>query len=129
MESPPHPPPLRPAAAEWLPPPAFLPPERQAPPASGWTPWTPSQGTPHRPRHSGLVGPRPADWSPQQVVDAWTATQDADRVYDSVDSLAAAWHASMAALTAMPEFHAWRRCNPAFKPLLSGSLWTAQGIL
>ena len=61
------------------------------------------------------------------MVDAWTATQDADRVYDSVDSLAAAWHASMAALTAMPEFHAWRRCNPAFKPLLSGSLWTAQG--
>jgi hypothetical protein len=40
---------------------------------------------------------------------------------------AAAWHASMAALTAMPEFHAWQRCNPTFKPLLSGSLWTAQG--
>jgi len=61
------------------------------------------------------------------VVDAWTATQDADKVYDSVDSLAAAWHASMAALTAMPAFHAWQRSNPAFKPLLSGSLWTAQG--
>ena len=61
------------------------------------------------------------------MVDAWTATQDADKVYDSVDSLAAAWHASMAALTAMPEFHAWQRSNPAFKPLLSGSLWTAQG--
>ena len=61
------------------------------------------------------------------MVDAWTATQDADKVYDSVDSLAAAWHASMAALTAMPAFHAWQRSNPAFKPLLSGSLWTAQG--
>jgi hypothetical protein len=41
--------------------------------------------------------------------------------------LAAAWHASLAALTAMPEFHAWQRSNPAFKPLLMGSLWTAQG--
>ena len=61
------------------------------------------------------------------MVDAWTATQDADKVYDSVDSLAAAWHASMAALTAMPEFHTWQRSNPTFKPLLSGSLWTPQG--
>ena len=33
----------------------------------------------------------------------------------------------MAALTVMPEFHAWQRSNPAFKQLLSGSLWTAQG--
>jgi hypothetical protein len=61
------------------------------------------------------------------VVDDWTATHDADRVYDSVDGLAASWHASMAALTAMPEFHAWQRSNPAFKPLLLGSLWTARG--
>ena len=61
------------------------------------------------------------------MVDAWTATQDADKVYDAVDDLAAAWHASMAALTVMPEFHAWQRVNPTFKPLLSGSLWTPQG--
>jgi hypothetical protein len=61
------------------------------------------------------------------MVDDWMATQATDRVYDSVDSLAAAWHASMVALTAMPEFHAWQRSNPAFKPLLSGFLWTAQG--
>ena len=61
------------------------------------------------------------------MVDDWTATQAADKVYDSVDGLAAAWHASMAALTAMPEFHAWQRSHPTFKPLLSGSIWTAQG--
>ena len=61
------------------------------------------------------------------MVDDWKATQGADRVYDSVDGLAAAWHASMAALTTMPEFHAWQRSNPTFKPLLSGNLWTAQG--
>ncbi len=61
------------------------------------------------------------------MVDAWTAAQEANNVYDSVDGLAAAWHASLAALTAMPEFHAWQRSNPVFKPLLTGSLWTAQG--
>jgi hypothetical protein len=65
----------------------------------------------------------------QQVVDDWMATQAADLVYDSVDGLAAAWHASMASLTAMPEFHAWQRSNPTFKPLLSGFLWTTQGPL
>ncbi len=40
-------------------------------------------------------------------------THDADKVYDSVDGLAASWHASMAALTAMPEFHAWQLSKPA----------------
>ena len=61
------------------------------------------------------------------MVDDWMATQAADLVYDSVDGLAAAWHSSMASLTVMPEFHAWQRSNPTFKPLLSGFLWTAQG--
>ena len=127
VESPPQPPTLRPTADEWLPPPAFLPPGRPAPATWGWTPWTSSQGTPHRLRHSGSGGSSPSTWSPQQVLDSWTATQDADKVYDAVDDLAAAWHASMAALTAMPEFHMWQRSNPTFKPLLSGSLWTKQG--
>ncbi len=90
-ESPPPLPPLRPTADEWLPLPGFfLPPEWPTPPASGWTTWTSSEGTPHLPRHSSLVGPRPADWSQQQVVDAWTAAQEADNVYDSVDGLAVA---------------------------------------
>ncbi len=44
-----------------------------------------------------------------------------------MDCLAAAWHAGMAALTAMPEFHAWQRSNPTFKPMLLGSIWKAQG--
>ncbi len=61
------------------------------------------------------------------MVDAWTAAREADNVYDLVDGLAAAWHASLAALTTMPEFHAWQRGNPAFKLLLTVSLWTAQG--
>ena len=61
------------------------------------------------------------------MVDDWTAAQDADQVYDSVDDLAAAWHARLATLTDMPEFRAWQRGNPTFKPRLSGYLWTAQG--
>jgi hypothetical protein len=61
------------------------------------------------------------------VVDDWTGTHDANKVYDSVDGLAASWHASMAALTAMPKFHAWQLSKPALKPLLLGSLWTAHG--
>ena len=61
------------------------------------------------------------------MVDAWTAAHAADLVYDSMDGLAAAWHASMASLTAMPTFHAWQRDNPTFKPQLSGALWTPKG--
>ncbi len=85
---------LRPTADKWLPPPSFLP-VRPAPATSGWTPWASSQGTPFLPRHSGRDGPGPNAWSPQQVVEDWRATQDADsdRVYDSVAGLAAAWHA------------------------------------
>jgi hypothetical protein len=120
------PPPCR-MADEWLPPTAFLPPGRVTPTASSCSPWTSSQGTPHRPHYSGLGGSSPSEWSPQQGFDAWTGAHDADKVYESVDDLAAAWHASMASLTAMPEFHAWQRGNPAFKLQLAGDLWTPQG--
>ncbi len=46
-----------------------------------------------------------------------------------MDDLAAAFHARLAMLTDMPAFRTWERSNPAFKPLLSGFLWTAQGPL
>ena len=59
--------------------------------------------------------------------DNWTAARTADTVYDSMDDLAAAWHASLATLTAMPTFHEWKRSNPTFKQRLPGSLWTARG--
>ncbi len=55
------------------------------------------------------------------------ATQAANLVFDSVDCLAAAWHASMASNAVMPEFHAWQLSNPTFKQPLLGFLWTAQG--
>ncbi len=44
-----------------------------------------------------------------------------------MDDLAAAFHAQLAALSGAPEFPAWRRDNPTFKPRLSGFLSTAQG--
>ena len=61
------------------------------------------------------------------MVADWSAAQAADRVYDSIDELAAAWYARVASLTDMPAFHTWQRHNPTFKPQLSGFLWTAQG--
>ena len=124
--SPPPPPRLRPTAEEWLPPLDFLPPGTTAPEPSGWVPWTPSQGMPPRPRHS-YDGPRPGSWDPQRTLDDLTAALAADRVYDSMDDLAAAFHARLATLTDMPAFRTWERSNPAFKPLLSGFLWTAHG--
>jgi hypothetical protein len=124
--NPPPPPPLRPTAEEWLPPLEFLPPETPAPEPSGWVPWTPSQGMPPRPRHS-YDGPRPGSWDPQRTLDDLTAAQAAGRVYDSMDNSAAAIHARLATLTDMPAYRTWERGNPAFKPLPSGFLWTAQG--
>ena len=124
---PPPPPPLRPTADEWLPPQAFLPPALPVLAPAGWTPWTSAQGLPPRPRRSGLDGPSPGPWGPQQALDHLTAARTADKVYDSMDDLAAAWHASLATLTAMPTFLEWKRSNPTFKPRLSGFLWTARG--
>ena len=123
-------PPQQPAADEWLPPLAFLPPGTLQPVPAGWEPWAPSLGTPQRPRSSvfaASAGTIPAPWGPQQTLDAWTAAQAAARVYDSVVDLAAAWHARLATLTDLPEFRTWRRNNPEFKPRLSGFLATAQG--
>jgi len=51
----------------------------------------------------------------------------ADRVYDSLDELAAAFHAQLSTLTCLPAFQTWQRGNPAFKPRLSGFLATPHG--
>jgi hypothetical protein len=56
------------------------------------------------------------------------AAQAADRVYASVDVLAAAMRAQLAALAGAAEFRLWVRANPTFKPRLSGFLSTAQGV-
>ena len=98
----PPPPPLKPTVNEWLPPKAFLPPAPQKPALAGWMPWTSSQGTPHRPRGSGLAGPGPSAWGPQQVLDNWAAAQAADQIYASIEDFAAAWHARVATLTNVP---------------------------
>ena len=56
------------------------------------------------------------------------AAQDANKVYASVDDLAAAMQTQLAALAGTPEFPPWVRDNPTFKPRLSGLLSTAQGV-
>ena len=61
------------------------------------------------------------------MLDNWSATQAADQIYASIEGLVAAWHASVATLTNVPEFRAWQRSNPTFKQQLSGFPWTAQG--
>ena len=61
------------------------------------------------------------------MLDNWSSAQAADQIYASIEDLAAAWHARVATLTNVPEFRAWQRNNPTFKPQLSGFLWTAQG--
>ena len=120
VESRPPPPPIRPTADEWLPSQAFLPPETQVPAPASWSPWTSTQGIPHRPRGSGRNGPSPAGWSSQRALDEEEAAQSADQVYASADALEEAWHARSATRTDMPEFRAWERSNPTFKPRLSG---------
>ena len=55
------------------------------------------------------------------------AAMAADQVYASVDDLASAFRAHLAALAGAPEFPAWQRSNPEFKPRLSGFLATAHG--
>jgi hypothetical protein len=85
---------------------------------------------PPRPRHSydgPRQGPAQGSWDPQLTLDYLTAAQAAGRVYESMDDLAAAFHARLATLMDMLAFRTWERSNPAFKPLLSGFLWTAQG--
>ncbi len=51
-------------------------------------------------------------WDPQRTLNDLTASQAANRVYDSMDDLAAAFHVRLATLADMPEFHAWLRSHP-----------------
>ena len=117
-----------PTAAEWLPPPAFLPPGTSPPAPRGWSRWDSSQGTPHRPRsfERGTVGPGLED--AKAAADDLQAAWAANRVYDSVEELACAMQAQLAAMAGAAEFRPWMRPDPPFKPRLSGFLATAKGI-
>jgi hypothetical protein len=92
-----------------------------------WTHWDSSRGLPPRPRGFASVG---GAWDARAALADLRAAQDADKVYDSVDALAAAMQAQLAALAGAAEFLPWVRANPAFrvKPRLSGRLSTAQGV-
>ena len=124
------PPPLPPSlpADEWLPPLPFRPPEASPRPARDWAPWAAAQGTAHRPRYSWRAVPGPGTWDPPMVASEMAAALAADRVYESVDELTAAFHAQLSTLTCIPAFQTWQRGNPAFKPRLSGFLATPRGL-
>ena len=67
-------------------------------------------------------------WDAQAALDDIAAAHDAGKVYASVDALADAMRAQLAALAGASEFLPWVRANPTFKPRLSGFLSTAQGV-
>ena len=94
----------------------------------GWSRWDSSRGTPHRPRGFAPQAAAAGAWDVQAALDDLRAAWDADRVYASVDALAEAMQAQLAALAGAVEFLPWVRDNPAFKPRLSGLLSTAQGV-
>ena len=76
------------------------------------------------PSYAAPVGPDP-DRDPHRQLATWEEAQAVEQVYASIDTLAAAFHAQMAALTATPAFPTWRLENPTYKPRLSGFLATA----
>jgi hypothetical protein len=119
---PPHPPPRRLPANEWLPPRDFLPPERlpatwHPPGCHGWHHRGHRRGPATRPRgaHNSRSTPWRRHGTPIWSTTPWTSWPGA------------AFHARLATLIEVPDFRAWQRSNPTFKPRLSGLLWTAQG--
>ena len=120
---------VRNPATEWLPPIAYLPrgTALAEPPASGWAHWESAKGTPHRPRHSAgsfTAGTGDA----QATLDDLGAALEAERVYASVDALAATLQAHLATLAGAAEYRPWVRSDPTFQPRLSGHIATAQGL-
>ena len=99
--------------------------------SAGWTHWDRTRGTPHRPRAlrpSGTLDATARAWHPQAVLDDLTAALAAERVYDSIDDLAATMQAQLAQLAGQAAFRPWLRLNPEFKPRLSGLVATPAGV-
>ena len=118
---------FRPAANEWLPQRAFLPPGTPLSVQPRWAPWNRSAGSPPRPRTGCRVGACAGSWDARALADDLAAGLAADRVYDPVDELPRAMQAQLATLAGSPAFPVWSRPDPTFKPRLSGFLATPQG--
>ena len=88
---------------------------RPAPPAE-----RPSAGSPHGPRSCGRVDACAGSWDARTLADDLPAGLAADPVYDSVDELAWAIRAQLAALAVSPAFPLRSRPNPTNEPRLSG---------
>ena len=74
---------------------------------------------PHRPR--GLSPDLVSGPAAQQGLATLRMALDTEAVYDSVDALARALSLQQTSYTP------WRRRDPAFKPVVSGLLWTPSG--
>ena len=84
-----------------------------------WARWSGTAGLPHLPR--GLHVPHTAGTSPHEPLAALRLALAADKIYDSVDDLARALQAQLAT------FAPWQRSDPAYKPLVTGFIWTPAG--
>ena len=121
---------IRDPAGEWLPPPTYLPRgyPPAGPPTSGWAHWESAKGTPHRPRTSASGRTNTGSWDAQAALDDLAAALEAERVYASVDALAAVLQAHLATLAGNAAYRPWIRSDPTFQPRLSGLVATTQGL-
>ena len=95
---------LRASAAEWLPPPAFLPLDFVPVATRSWAACDRTQGTPHRLRSCWRDGPSPGSWDSQAALNDAAATLATNRVFASVEDLTVALQTQLAALSVTPEF-------------------------
>ena len=87
--------------------------------ALAWTRWLGSTTLPHRPR--GLPPDLVSGHAAQLGLATLRMALDTEAVYDSVDALARALSLQQTS------YSPWQRRDPAFKPLVSGLLWTPSG--
>jgi hypothetical protein len=121
-------PPVSTTKGQWLPPQAYLPQGAPLVDLPAWTYWESSQGIPQWPR---AVGPGRSDmgsWVTQATLDDLTAELDAERVYVSVDALAASLQVELAARTGAADYRPWVWIDQAFQSQLTWRIATMQGL-
>jgi len=84
-----------------------------------WPRWSGDGGVPFYPR--GASTPLPTGHSAAEAFASLCHTTAAERVHDSVDTLA------RYLLSQRDAYAPWRRQDPTFKPIVTGSIWTPSG--
>jgi len=88
-------------------------------PTPPWPHWAGGSGLPHRPR--GLHHQAASGHSEHTDMAAMRSVMATEAVYDAVDNLARALHVHHTTFTP------WQRQDPAFKPVVTGFIWTPSG--